>query len=137
MLLVFNKLLSLHVVCLHKVQFHLQVWYHGNWCKSHGQNCSNTKTTDEGGCCIWYNEPQVSIPCFALLLTYFLIIDLVVCFCFFFGFDVQPTSITIRLRGESKTVVLYLDRNAIKRGQRHKYKEDCTKVFVSILCIAT
>ena len=35
-----------------------QVWYHGEWCSSRGRNCNNTKLTDNGGCCIWYNEPQ-------------------------------------------------------------------------------
>jgi hypothetical protein len=35
-----------------------QVWYHGEWCSSRGRNCNNTKLTDSGGCCIWYNEPQ-------------------------------------------------------------------------------
>nr|QOS47381.1 DEAD-box DDX1 [Locusta migratoria] len=35
-----------------------KVWYHGEWCPSRGRNCHNTRLTDEGGCCIWYNEPQ-------------------------------------------------------------------------------
>jgi len=35
-----------------------KVWYHGEWCPSRGRNCNNTKLTDNGGCCIWYNEPQ-------------------------------------------------------------------------------
>lgn len=35
------------------------MWYHGEWCKSRGKNCSNTRLTSEGGCCIWYNEPQL------------------------------------------------------------------------------
>lgn len=35
-----------------------KVWYHGEWCKSRGRNCWNTSLTDNGGCCIWYNEPQ-------------------------------------------------------------------------------
>ncbi|XP_067005391.1 ATP-dependent RNA helicase Ddx1 [Anabrus simplex] len=35
-----------------------KVWYHGEWCSSRGRNCWNTRLTDEGGCCIWYNEPQ-------------------------------------------------------------------------------
>ena len=39
-------------------QFVKQVWYHGEWCSSRGRNCNNTKLTDNGGCCIWYNEPQ-------------------------------------------------------------------------------
>lgn len=34
------------------------MWYHGEWCKSRGRNCWNTNLTDNGGCCIWYNEPQ-------------------------------------------------------------------------------
>ncbi|XP_067131115.1 ATP-dependent RNA helicase DDX1 [Centruroides vittatus] len=34
-----------------------KVWYHSN-CSSKGRNCWNTRLTDEGGCCIWYNEPQ-------------------------------------------------------------------------------
>ena len=36
-----------------------QVWYHGEWCKSRGRNCFNTRLTSDGGCCIWYNEPQL------------------------------------------------------------------------------
>ncbi|KAE8749808.1 hypothetical protein FOCC_FOCC003546 [Frankliniella occidentalis] len=35
-----------------------KVWFHGEWCPSRGRNCSNTRLTSEGGCCIWYNEPQ-------------------------------------------------------------------------------
>lgn len=35
-----------------------KVWYHGQWCASRGNNCSNTRLTDQKGCCIWYNEPQ-------------------------------------------------------------------------------
>ncbi|KAB7506325.1 ATP-dependent RNA helicase Ddx1 [Armadillidium nasatum] len=35
-----------------------KVWYHGEWCSSRGRNCQNARLTDEGGCCIWYNEPQ-------------------------------------------------------------------------------
>lgn len=38
-----------------------KVWYHGEWCSSRGRNCWNTRLTDEGGCCIWFNEPRVSI----------------------------------------------------------------------------
>lgn len=38
-----------------------KVWYHGEWCSSRGRNCSNTNLTDRGGCCIWYNEPRVSL----------------------------------------------------------------------------
>ncbi|XP_035219408.1 ATP-dependent RNA helicase DDX1-like [Stegodyphus dumicola] len=34
-----------------------KVWYHSN-CSSRGKNCWNTRLTDQGGCCIWYNEPQ-------------------------------------------------------------------------------
>ncbi|ESO02060.1 hypothetical protein HELRODRAFT_106435 [Helobdella robusta] len=34
-----------------------KVWYHSN-CSSRGKGCYNTRLTDEGGCCIWYNEPQ-------------------------------------------------------------------------------
>lgn len=40
-----------------------QVWYHGEWCKSRGRNCWNTNLVEEKGCCIWYNEPQVSLVC--------------------------------------------------------------------------
>ena len=36
-----------------------KVWFHGEWCKSRGRNCFNTKLTDRGGCCIYYNEPQL------------------------------------------------------------------------------
>ncbi|KAF7494753.1 ATP-dependent RNA helicase Ddx1 [Sarcoptes scabiei] len=35
-----------------------KVWYHSN-CKSRGKNCFNTNLTDQGGCCIWYNEVQL------------------------------------------------------------------------------
>ena len=34
-----------------------KVWFHGEWCKSRGRNCYNTRLTDRGGCCIYYNEP--------------------------------------------------------------------------------
>ncbi|XP_065344999.1 ATP-dependent RNA helicase Ddx1 [Cloeon dipterum] len=30
-----------------------KVWYHGQWCKSHGKNCFDTNK-----CCIWQNEMQ-------------------------------------------------------------------------------
>jgi len=36
-----------------------KVWFHGQWCKSRGKNCYNTRLTDRGGCCIYYNEPQL------------------------------------------------------------------------------
>ena len=32
-----------------------KVWYHSN-CKNRGKGCYNTNLTDQGGCCIWYNE---------------------------------------------------------------------------------
>ncbi|XP_023289037.1 ATP-dependent RNA helicase Ddx1 isoform X2 [Orussus abietinus] len=35
-----------------------KVWYHGEWCPSRGRNCTNTRLTTEGGCCVWYNEPR-------------------------------------------------------------------------------
>lgn len=35
-----------------------KVWYHGEWCSSRGRNCYNTNLTNQGGCCIWYNEPN-------------------------------------------------------------------------------
>ncbi|XP_052229582.1 ATP-dependent RNA helicase DDX1-like isoform X2 [Dreissena polymorpha] len=35
-----------------------KVWYHSN-CQSKGRGCYNTNLTDRGGCCIWYNEPQL------------------------------------------------------------------------------
>ncbi|KAI4490678.1 hypothetical protein M0804_003622 [Polistes exclamans] len=35
-----------------------KVWYHGEWCHSRGRNCRNSNLTDQGGCCIWYNEPR-------------------------------------------------------------------------------
>ncbi|CAG5135712.1 unnamed protein product, partial [Candidula unifasciata] len=35
-----------------------KVWYHSN-CSSKGRGCYNTNLTDQGGCCIWYNEPQL------------------------------------------------------------------------------
>jgi len=31
-----------------------KVWYHK--CRARGANCHNTHLTNEGGCCIWYNE---------------------------------------------------------------------------------
>jgi len=34
-----------------------KVWYHT--CQSRGNNCSNTRLVEEGGCSIWYNEPQL------------------------------------------------------------------------------
>lgn len=36
-----------------------KVWYHGEWCSSRGRNCRNTNLTDNGGCCIWYNEKNL------------------------------------------------------------------------------
>jgi ATP-dependent RNA helicase DDX1 len=33
-----------------------KVWYHSN-CSTRGKGCYNTRLVDEGGCCIWYNEP--------------------------------------------------------------------------------
>ncbi|KAK6184601.1 hypothetical protein SNE40_007044 [Patella caerulea] len=35
-----------------------KVWYHSN-CNNRGRGCYNTNLTDRGGCCIWYNEPQL------------------------------------------------------------------------------
>ncbi|XP_064640088.1 ATP-dependent RNA helicase DDX1-like isoform X2 [Lineus longissimus] len=35
-----------------------KVWYHSN-CSNRGKGCYNTNLTDRGGCCIWYNEPQL------------------------------------------------------------------------------
>uniref|UniRef100_A0A0B7AKG3 ATP-dependent RNA helicase n=1 Tax=Arion vulgaris TaxID=1028688 RepID=A0A0B7AKG3_9EUPU len=35
-----------------------KVWYHSN-CTSKGRGCYNTNLTDNGGCCIWYNESQL------------------------------------------------------------------------------
>lgn len=37
-----------------------KVWYHGEWCKSRGRSCNNTQLTDVKGCCVWYNEMNVS-----------------------------------------------------------------------------
>ncbi|KAK2180350.1 hypothetical protein NP493_447g05037 [Ridgeia piscesae] len=34
-----------------------KVWYHSN-CSNRGRGCYNTRLVPEGGCCIWYNEPQ-------------------------------------------------------------------------------
>lgn len=36
-----------------------KVWFHGEWCSTRGKNCWNTNLTNQGGCCIWYNEKQV------------------------------------------------------------------------------
>ena len=33
-----------------------KVWYHQ--CPSRGRGCQNTALTDQGGCCIWYDEPK-------------------------------------------------------------------------------
>lgn len=41
-----------------------KVWYHGEWCKTRGRNCYNTNLTDVRGCCIWYNEKNVSLLVF-------------------------------------------------------------------------
>lgn len=38
-----------------------KVWYHGQWCSSRGKSCWNTNLTEKKGCCIWYNEPMVSL----------------------------------------------------------------------------
>lgn len=35
-----------------------KVWYHSN-CRNKGVNCFNTKLTEQGGCCIWYNEKSL------------------------------------------------------------------------------
>lgn len=37
-----------------------KVWYHGEWCSNKGRNCFNTMLTNVKGCCIWYNEMNVS-----------------------------------------------------------------------------
>ncbi len=39
-------------------QYPEKVWFHGEWCKSRGRNCNNSRLTDQGGCAIYYNEPQ-------------------------------------------------------------------------------
>lgn len=36
---------------------HTKVWYHT--CPSRGKSCRNTQLVENGGCAIWYNEPQV------------------------------------------------------------------------------
>lgn len=38
-----------------------KVWYHGEWCKSRGRSCNNTQLTNVKGCCVWYNEMNVSV----------------------------------------------------------------------------
>jgi len=35
-----------------------KVWYHGQWCPSRGHGCSNTRLTDQRGCCVWYDEQR-------------------------------------------------------------------------------
>lgn len=35
-----------------------KVWFHSN-CRNRGKGCTNTRLTDQGGCCIWYNELQL------------------------------------------------------------------------------
>lgn len=34
-----------------------KVWFHS--CKNRGDGCRNTKLANKGGCCVWYNEPQL------------------------------------------------------------------------------
>lgn len=34
-----------------------KVWYHG--CPSRGKSCRDTRLTERGGCCIWYDEPRL------------------------------------------------------------------------------
>ncbi|VDO90521.1 unnamed protein product [Schistosoma margrebowiei] len=34
------------------------VWYHSN-CSTRGRGCYNTRLLDQGGCCTWYNEPNL------------------------------------------------------------------------------
>lgn len=34
-----------------------KVWYHKN-CQNRGRGCANTKLVENGGCCIWYDEPS-------------------------------------------------------------------------------
>lgn len=34
-----------------------KVWFHKN-CKGKDSGCRNTKLLDDGGCCMWYNEPE-------------------------------------------------------------------------------
>lgn len=46
-----------------------KVWFHGEWCSSRGKGCTNSKLTTQGGCCIWYDEQQVSIGVFYLCKT--------------------------------------------------------------------
>ena len=41
-----------------------KVWYHGQWCHSRGKNCWNTNLVEQKGCCMWYNEPNVSLSTF-------------------------------------------------------------------------
>lgn len=33
-----------------------KVWFHT--CPSKGKNCNNSRLQEEGGCAIWYNEPE-------------------------------------------------------------------------------
>lgn len=41
--------------------FNLQVWYHS--CPGRGKGCHNTRLKEQGGCTIWYDEPQVRLGC--------------------------------------------------------------------------
>jgi len=36
-----------------------KVWYHGQWCKTKGRGCTNTRLLSEKGCCIWFDERQM------------------------------------------------------------------------------
>lgn len=47
-----------------------KVWFHGSWCQSRGKSCWNTNLTEQKGCCIWYNEPNVSVLLRSLKLIY-------------------------------------------------------------------
>lgn len=38
-----------------------KVWFHGQWCESRGKNCQNTNLVEKRGCCVWYQEPTVSL----------------------------------------------------------------------------
>ncbi len=35
-----------------------KVWYHGEWCRTRGRGCNNTRLTTEKGCCTWNDEQK-------------------------------------------------------------------------------
>lgn len=57
-----------------------KVWYHGEWCPSRGKKCQNTNLTDQAGCCVWYNEPNVSVNVICITCPFFSVDQSSICF---------------------------------------------------------